>query len=108
MIRDKIKLIIAGIKMRQRTLSIKEWRNLQNRGLNSFEREALMPLLSDEALIEDIEYCLKNCSSRSRRPCVTYDDALVELYVPLLIERFKHAKHIVVPKCEEFEDRQIR
>lgn len=53
---------------------------------NSYEWERIFPKLSDEALIEHTQYVLKNCT-RARSPAVTYDEALQDTIVPLLIGR---------------------
>lgn len=59
--------------------------------MNSYEREVLVPRLSDEALIVAVEQCLKNCG-RVRTPAVTYNDAMVALYGPELLRRLKERK----------------
>lgn len=57
--------------------------------MNSWEREALVPAMTDEALAGQFEYTLNNCSIQWSRPCSTYDEALVALFAPELLKRFK-------------------
>lgn len=59
------------------------------RGLNSWEREALVPFMDDALLAHEVQYCLKNCSGKRREndPCATYDEAVIHLYAPLLLAR---------------------
>lgn len=60
-------------------------------GLNSYERHLLYPQLGTAALLAAAMNCLRNCSPReSTGPngipkC--YDDAMIEVFVPLLLEQ---------------------
>ena len=55
---------------------------------NSWEWEALVPAMNDEALTNAIEHALVNCE-RHRRPFATYDQSVTSLYTPELLRRFK-------------------
>jgi len=58
--------------------------------MNSWEREALHPALTDEALICLLEtIMLPNCSTDRSKPAVTYNDAVINNFVPELIKRLK-------------------
>lgn len=64
-------------------------------GLNSWERELLLPLMSNELFLSELEYCLKNCSPNHQsesHPAATYDEAIVYRYVPELVRRLKEAE----------------
>lgn len=71
-------------------------------GLNSWEREALTPHFGDLLLISQIEYCLSQCSTKTRSgPCSTYDEAILHLYLPLLLKRLKDAQTARTPTKEK-------
>lgn len=55
---------------------------------DSWEWEAIISKLTDEALLEMAEHAIKN-SSRPRRPCSTYDEAVIAAYAPELIKRLR-------------------
>lgn len=57
---------------------------------NSWEWEAIVPALNDEAFVERMEYALKNCLTKLERPFTTYNQAVEGLYAPELIRRFKN------------------
>jgi hypothetical protein len=57
---------------------------------NSWEWEALVPAMTDEAFIDRMEHTLKNCSQSRERPYTTYDQALQGLWAPELLKRFEH------------------
>lgn len=58
-------------------------------GMNSYERELMYPNLDDDALIQVARHCLQNCSRHDshHRPCNVYDDAMMVIFVPMLLER---------------------
>jgi hypothetical protein len=56
---------------------------------NSWEWEALVPALSDEAFVKRMQYALDNCFTTRDRPFVTYNAAVEGLYAPELIRRFQ-------------------
>lgn len=58
--------------------------------LNSWEWEALVVALDREAFVAHVEHALKN-SSQPKRPCSTYDEALIVVHVPELIKRYQRA-----------------
>ena len=55
---------------------------------NSWEWEALIPKMNDEAFVRFVEHALKN-TSNDRRPYATYDDSVKGLLTPELLKRFK-------------------
>lgn len=65
-------------------VTLDEWR--QFRG-NSYEHEHLYPVLTDEAFAESVQHALANCG-HVKRPCATYNEAIVEIFAPLLLERW--------------------
>jgi hypothetical protein len=65
------------------------WAEWQEMRMNSYEQEELYPLLDNEALCKVTQHCLNNCSPRDRKPCSVYDDAVLHVIVPLLLERLK-------------------
>jgi hypothetical protein len=58
---------------------------------NSWEWEALVPVLTTEALIATTEHAIKNCV-RARSPALTYDEAVHSVYAPELIKRLRAAR----------------
>lgn len=56
---------------------------------NSWEWELLVPAYDTQAFLEQLQHTLDNCFHDRRRPCVSYPDALAELYVPELVRRYK-------------------
>ena len=55
---------------------------------NSWEWEALVPAMTDEAFIGHVEHALKNCSI-VKRPAASYDDAIVGVHAPEMVKRLK-------------------
>ncbi len=70
-------------------VTLEEYREIR---CNSWEHEALVPVLSDEAFTEALEHALKNCFTARERPFVTYNQAVEGLYAPELLKRFKRAR----------------
>jgi hypothetical protein len=58
---------------------------------NSWEWEALLPAMTDEAFEARVEHCLKNCSP-ARSPAGSYDEAAYAVYLPELLKRLKRAR----------------
>jgi hypothetical protein len=58
---------------------------------NSWEWEAIIPALDDEAFVDRMQYALNNCFTSKSRPFSTYNDAVEGLYTPELLRRFKAA-----------------
>jgi hypothetical protein len=58
---------------------------------NSWEWEALVPALSDEAFVLQMQRALDNCFTTRERPFVTYNAAVEGLYAPELLRRFQAA-----------------
>lgn len=58
---------------------------------NSWEWEALVPALNDEAFVERMQHSIDNCFARHDRPFATYNDAVQGLWAPELLKRFASA-----------------
>jgi hypothetical protein len=56
---------------------------------NSWEWQAMVPAMNDEAFVDRMEYALKNCFTPARRPFSTYNEAVEGLWAPELIRRYK-------------------
>jgi hypothetical protein len=81
MIRDHVKARVEAVKAgHMPKVTLEEYETLR---MNTDEWRAIAPILTDEALKQAITNTLKNCSNRSG----TYEDALQNVYVPLLMER---------------------
>ncbi len=61
---------------------------------NSWEWEALIPVMNDEAFVARVEHALTNCS-RHKQPFASYDEAVQGLYAPELLRRFKAISGLV-------------
>lgn len=74
-----------------RMLTKEAYEELCKNGLNSWEAEALVPLLSLDLLMSHIKRGLSQCQPKrdELRPCVTYDEAIIHLYMPELLKRFE-------------------
>jgi hypothetical protein len=59
---------------------------------NSWEWEALVPAMDDEAFVGNLVHTLGNCSRASGRPFASYDEAIINLHTPELVRRFKLAR----------------
>lgn len=57
---------------------------------NSWEWEALVPAMNREAYEKHVQHALDNCD-RPRRPCSTYDQAVVAVHAPELLKRWQRA-----------------
>jgi len=58
---------------------------------NSWEWEAIVPAMDDQAFMEQMQRVLDNCSTPKSRPFSTYNDAAQGLYAPELLKRFAAA-----------------
>lgn len=59
-------------------------------GLTSYERQLLVPAMTNDCLIGSVEYCLKNVTLIGRVGFpVTYEEALINTYVPELLRRLQ-------------------
>jgi len=57
---------------------------------NSWEWEALIPKMNDEAFVRFVEHALNNTGvNQIRRPFATYDDSVKGLLAPELLRRFR-------------------
>jgi hypothetical protein len=56
---------------------------------NSWEWQAMVPAMNDEAFVDRMEYALKNCFTPARRPFSTYNEAVEGLWAPQLIRRYQ-------------------
>lgn len=69
---------------------------------NSWEWEAIIPALNDEAFVDRMQYALNNCFTPQRRPFSTYNTALEGLYAPELLRRYEMISKKVADLAEEF------
>jgi hypothetical protein len=56
---------------------------------NSWEWEAIIPKLDNQAFVERMEHALANCGTARRRPYASYNEAVEGMYAPELLRRFK-------------------
>ena len=71
---------------------------------NSWEWEALIPALSDEAFVERMQHSIDNCFVRHGRPFVTYNDAVQGLWAPELLKRFASASRAARDYAETIDN----
>lgn len=71
--------------------------HLSDMRMNSYAREKLYPKLSTDALINTSKSYLSQCS-RGRYPAITYDDALIHLIVPELLNRIEELEVELIQK----------
>ena len=55
---------------------------------NSWEWEALVSAMNNEALVERTGHALENCSLIGKRPFPTYNESVIGLLAPELLKRF--------------------
>lgn len=72
--------------------------------VNSWELEALIPALTDEAFTKHFEHVFANCSIERRRPFSTYNEATIGLYAPELLRRFRARGMAVLPGALDQEE----
>lgn len=72
--------------VKRRNVTLEELSNLR---INSWERDALVPVMTNEALIDRAEYAVANCFVTRERPFCTYNQAVEGLFAPELIKRLK-------------------
>ena len=77
------------IAVQNRTIELHEYEEMR---MNSYERAFLLPYFSDEVLLQMIEYARRNSSTRSYPVPVTYNDAIIDAYMPELMKRFRVLK----------------
>ena len=65
------------------------WVEYEGLSLNGFERDALYPHLTTEALCNATEVVRANCVPQRHFPTLTYDETLTHRLVPLLLERLR-------------------
>lgn len=63
---------------------------------NSWEWQALVPAMTDEAFIDRMQYALDNCFTPHRRPFSTYNEAVEGLWAPELLKRFKRLSDLAL------------
>lgn len=77
---------IKALLSREQWITLEELKALR---CNSWEWEAIVPKLDDEAFLYQLQYAVDNCMLQLARPYATYPDAVVGLYVPELMKRFR-------------------
>jgi hypothetical protein len=76
---------MRALATRPERITLAEWNELR---ANSYERHEIIKNLDDEALMDSAKHCMGHCGRHDRRlPPSCHDDALVLVYVPLLLER---------------------
>lgn len=67
------------------------------RGLyaNSYDRVAILPLISNKEMIKHVEYCIKNSSGGSHAVPEHYNDAVIHWLAPELIRRLRKAEETI-------------
>lgn len=73
---------------------------------NSYEWEAMIPLLTNEALIWQAEHAIRQCV-RARVPSLTYDESVHAVFAPELIRRLKEAEATIAQMKEDEHDRRM-
>ena len=71
---------------------------------NSWEWQALVPAMTDEAFVDRMQYALKNCFTPQTRPFSTYNAAVEGLWAPELLKRFDKLRDQLK---DAHEDREI-
>lgn len=61
------------------------WTEYEDLRLNGFERDALYPVLTTEALCKATEQVRSLCLPQRHFPTLTYDETLMHRLVPLLV-----------------------
>lgn len=67
-------------------ITLEEWRTFR---MNSWEREALYPLLDNEALIDTARHFKSNCKPPYYGKATTYDETLVHVILPIILKRLE-------------------
>lgn len=70
---------------------------------NSWEWQALVPAMTDEAFVDRMQYALDNCHTPSKRPFSTYNEAVEGLWAPELLKRFRTASFAEVNFAESLD-----
>jgi hypothetical protein len=60
--------------------------------MNSYERKFLLPYFSDEVLFHVMEHARQNSSNPGRAISVTYDESIINDYMPELKARYECLK----------------
>lgn len=81
---DKLRKEVIDVLFTRSQIDLEEWENLHP--MNSYERQILMPNLSNRALRHVVKNMLDNCTPSGMVP-VTYDDAIIGVIMPILLER---------------------
>ena len=71
---------------------------------NSWEWEALVPALNDEAFVERMQHSIDNCFTQHGRPFATYNDAVQGLWAPELLKRFASASRAARDYAETIDN----
>lgn len=94
-IRHEIRAVVHELVHNRTQLTYAEYIKVRDtHGLNSYEREALFPYMDNNCLGTYLEQSIiPNThwyTSRPRLPATTYDDLLVNVLSPIIIERLKN------------------
>lgn len=96
LIKDVVRKLI-----KKGTITFTEWEHVHSRyGCNSYEKDAMVPVLDDDMLCRMIAYTVQNCGRR-RTPCLTYEDSL-QLLALEAAKRLRAGRDSarVCPQCE--------
>lgn len=80
-VRPEIQTLVA-----RGNVTLTEYREIR---CNSYEHQALVPALNDEAFVVAMQHALDNCFTGGERPFSTYNKAVEGLYAPELLRRFR-------------------
>lgn len=77
-------LLISGLRVSGTKIVMEKWKS---QPLNSWDRDAIIPYMDDEVLLENVRLTLANCR-KFDPPASTYDEA-IQLYAAELASRLK-------------------
>ena len=95
MTESKIGQDIQAMLDRPRQITLAEFNELR---MNSWEYEAVLLRLDDEALALAANNTLNNCRVNRQRPCTVYNDALAVVIVPELLRRLAERRRDPTPE----------
>lgn len=96
LLQEHVHPAIIELDSSPRPLTTVEWAYFKSKGLNSFERQILLPLIPLPCLIAEIKHYLSNVTT----PCPhrahfgpmpsTYEEALLHVLLPTLIHQLEN------------------
>lgn len=79
MIRPEVRALV-----KRGNVTLEEWQTFRG---NSWEMEAIVQVLTNEALAHVVQHWVTNSRLPGMRPFTTYNEAVIGLLVPLLVKR---------------------